>query len=347
VRIWDGRALRPQPFLDIADRVLAGGERGLFGVAFHPRHADNGRLFVHYTDRRGDTVLARLEVLPADRDRADPSSFVVLLQVAQPFANHNGGQIAFGPDGYLYLGLGDGGAGGDPFCNAQRGDSLLGKILRLDVDAHDQSPPFYGIPPDNPFAGPGGFADEVWALGLRNPWRFSFDRANGDLFIADVGQGSREEIDLQPAGQGGRNYGWNSEEGSLCFAAAPCPEAPPCGHPSLVRPIVEYGHGGGDCSVTGGYVYRGRLFPALAGAYFYGDFCSGRLWLARRRGGAWEEELLAPRLPQLTSFGEDRDGELYLATLRGEVWRLLGPAAGPPRPPPIERPGGLRRFVRP
>ena len=232
-------------------------------------------LFVNYTDRAGDTVVARYR---ADGDVVRPRTARVVLRIDQPFANHNGGQLQFGPDRYLYVGMGDGGAGNDPHCNAQRGGTLLGKLLRIDVDQYRRRGPWYGVPRDNPFAGGGAQPPEVWAIGLRNPWRFSFDRETGDLFIADVGQGAREEIDFQPAASaGGENYGWAREEGSLCLdEVSACPDAvPPCGDPALQRPILEYGRDDGSCAVIGGYVYRGSAIPGLAGAYLFGDFCSG------------------------------------------------------------------------
>ena len=242
---------------------------------------------MNYTNTAGNTVVARYRVSTGDPNVADPSSAVTLLTIAQPFANHNGGHLAFGPDGYLYIGMGDGGSANDPMCNAQRDDTLLGKMLRIDVDANVATPPFYGIPPDNPFAAPGGARDEIWAKGLRNPWRYSFDRATGDLYIGDVGQGVQEEIDLQRAGTpGGLNYGWKVKEGFSCGSGGTsgCPQGTPaCTDPGATipgfrEPILVYAHGSGDCSVTGGYVYRGRLFPALLGLYFYADYCSGRIW---------------------------------------------------------------------
>ena len=249
------------------------------------------------------------------------------MTIPQPFANHNGGQLAFGPDGYLYVGMGDGGSANDPMCNGQRDESLLGKILRIDVDANAGSAPFYGIPPDNPFAAPGGARDEIWAKGLRNPWRFSFDRSTGDLFIGDVGQGAREEIDFQAAGApGGRNYGWKVMEGTICGAGGTsgCPGGvPACNSPVLALPILEYSHSGGDCSVTGGYVYRGRQFPGLVGTYLYGDYCTGKIWGATNAAGSWSSRLFTRRASNLTTFGEDASGELYLATENGLFARIV------------------------
>ena len=316
----NGRVL-PTPFLDIRSLVSCCGERGLLGLAFHPRYSENGFFFVDYTNVSGDTVIARYRLGAGDPNVADPGSGVTLLTIPQPFANHNGGQLAFGPDGYLYVGMGDGGSANDPFCNGQRDETLLGKILRLDVDANATSPPFYGIPPDNPFASSAGARPEIWAKGLRNPWRFSFDRSTGDLFIGDVGQDSREEIDFQPAGSpGGRNYGWKVMEGTACGAGgnSGCPSgAPACNAAELTLPILEYTHSGGDCSVTGGFMYRGTNNPRLAGTYFYGDYCSGRLRGATRSSGTWTSRVFSARAAGLTTFGEDAAGELYLATENG------------------------------
>jgi glucose/arabinose dehydrogenase len=328
--IFDGERVLPQPFLDISGRVLSGGERGLLSVTFHPGYAQNGRFFVDYTDLGGDTVVSRFAVSGGNPDAALPGSERVLLAIDQPFANHNGGQLQFGPDGYLYVGMGDGGSGNDPFCFAQDDGTLLGKLLRLDVDQNVSTAPFYGIPADNPHRGPGAPLDEIWAEGLRNPWRFSFDRSTGDLFIGDVGQGDREEIDRQPAGSpGGENYGWKMMEGDLCLGStAGCSFAVPgCNAPAYTAPILTYGRDGGRCAVIGGYVYRGLRIPALYGHYLYGDLCAGTLWAARQVGGAWQAEELGPTAQQLTSFGEELSGEIVLAA-SNSIYRLTGP------PPP-------------
>jgi glucose/arabinose dehydrogenase len=346
VVVFDGGGVRTAPFLDIQPLVGCCGERGLLGLVFHPRYSENGFFFVDYTNTAGDTVIARYRV-STDPAVADPGSGVTLLTIPQPFANHNGGQLAFGPDGYLYVGMGDGGSANDPMCNGQRDESLLGKILRIDVDANASSPPFYGIPPDNPFASPGGPRDEIWTKGLRNPWRFSFDRSTGDLFIGDVGQGAREEIDFQAAGTpGGRNYGWKMMEGTLCGGGGTsgCPSGvSACNSPALTLPILEYSHAAGDCSVTGGYIYRGRQFPRLAGTYFYGDYCTGKIWGATSAAGSWSSRLFTRRATNLTTFGEDAAGELYLATESGLLARIVDanpvaptlvsvePASGPVR----------------
>ena len=329
-----GLVLATEPFLDLSDRVLAGGERGLLGLAFHPDYQQNGRLFVYYTDLQGDSVLARFENVDPSSGVVPPSSFVEMLLVEQPFSNHNGGMLAFGPDGMLYVGLGDGGSGDDPLCAAQRGDTLLGKILRLDVDGGAESPPFYTVPPDNPFVGDPTVRDEVFLLGVRNPWRFSFDRLSGDLFVGDVGQDSREEISLVPLGTSGVNLGWKMLEGTLCRnQSGGCGgPLPPCGSSIYTPPILEYGHGEGF-SVTGGYVYRGDALPGLAGRYLFGDFGSGRVWVAERSGGGWtRSERPQLRTPGLASFGEDAAGGLYLVSLGGEVFALRSGATPPPPP---------------
>jgi glucose/arabinose dehydrogenase len=325
--VFEGGRVLPQPFLDIRSLVTSGGERGLLGLAFHPDYAENGFFFVNYTNLDGDTVIARLQVSGNDRNRADAASRRTLLLIQQPFANHNGGQIQFGPDGYLYIGMGDGGAAFDPACRAQREDELLGKMLRIDVDQNVNAAPFYGIPADNPFRGAGNPPDEVWSSGLRNPWRFTFDRQTGDLWIADVGQGQREEINFQSANSSGReNYGWKVMEGTRCSTSEACPgSAPACNSPAFTLPVLEYDHDTG-CSVTGGYVYRGNRLPQIRGAYFFGDFCSGEVWAADRQGSGFRVRRLGQSADQLSTFGEDRQGEIYLATLSGRLYRLTGPA---------------------
>ena len=308
VRIVRGGAVDATPFLDISARITSGGEQGLLSIAFPPDFAARRHFYVHYTSLQGvgNTVVARFS-LAAD-DIADAASETELLTVVQPFRNHNGGQLAFGPDGMLYIGLGDGGGSGDPLGSGQELGTLLGKLLRIDVES-GATP--YAIPADNPFA------DEIWAYGLRNPWRFSFDRASGDLYIGDVGQGSAEEIDFQPAGTAGLNYGWSRMEGSACFRAATCEQG------GLTQPVATYDHSAGDCSVTGGHVYRGSEFPALQGIYVYGDFCSGRMWSLRRdAGGEWRNELLLDSALQISSFGEDEAGNLYVADLDGGIYRI-------------------------
>ncbi|MDX2162621.1 MAG: PQQ-dependent sugar dehydrogenase [bacterium] len=305
------------PFLDLSgmipSSVAMGGysEQGLLGLAFHPNYAENGLFFAHFTDTAGDTVIARFQVSADDPDLADPATMQILLTVDQPFANHNGGHMAFGPDGYLYIGLGDGGDQGDPFGNAQNPAVLLGKILRINVNADT-----YTAPPDNPFSTDPAFAPEVWAMGFRNPWRFSFDRATGDLFIADVGEWLWEEINYQPAGMGaGANFGWNLFESRN-------PRTPDADPLAFVAPIAEYSHSEG-CSVTGGYVYRGAAMPDAQGVYFFGDYCNGSIWNAwRDDAGVWQAGLFEQSGRQITSFGEDQAGELYLVDYKGDVLRL-------------------------
>jgi glucose/arabinose dehydrogenase len=317
--VADGRLLA-EPFLDLGDRVVSGGEQGLLGFAFHPLFERNGRFFVDYTDTSGDTVVAEYRVSDEDADRADPGSERVLLQIDQPFANHNGGHLAFGPDGYLYVATGDGGSAGDPMGNGQRLDTLLGKVLRIDVDARGGRA--YGIPPDNPFVDREGARPEIWAFGLRNPWRFSFDRETGDLWIGDVGQGSFEEIDHVAGDEAGVNFGWNVMEGPDCFEPASG-----CDESGLTMPVAVYGHGEG-CSVTGGFVYRGSRRPELRRAYLYADYCSGRLWgLDAERADARPAVLLETGR-SISSFGQDEAGELYVTDhAGGEVLLVVASAA--------------------
>ncbi|MCI0816081.1 MAG: PQQ-dependent sugar dehydrogenase [Chloroflexi bacterium] len=313
-------------FLDITGRVSrARREEGLLGLAFDPGFASNGYFYLYYSaagPRR--SVLSRFSV-SGGPGAADAASELVLLEVPQPFSNHNGGMIAFGPDGFLYVGLGDGGSGGDPRGNGQNLGTLLGSILRIDVQDASAGAP-YRIPPDNPFVGVAGAREEIWAYGLRNPWRFSFDPATGDLWAADVGQADREEIDLVLPG---RNYGWNTMEGTNCFLTSDCDRS------GLEPPVVEYGHGLG-CSVTGGYVYRGAAVPALSGVYVYADFCSGRIWGFRHTDLGVSGPVHLLRAPfQVSSFGTDARGELYVLGFDGGVYRFAGdPAAPPPTPTP-------------
>jgi glucose/arabinose dehydrogenase len=315
IMVLENGVLRPEPFLDITDRVGSNSnEQGLLSVAFSPDYTDTGKFFVNYTDKRGDTVVAGF-LANADRRTADPNSEWTVLQIDQPYPNHNGGQLKFGPDGMLYIGMGDGGSQGDPQNRAQDASDLLGKILRIDVSKSTPDQP-YIVPPDNPNLG-GGSRPEIWALGLRNPWRFSFDRATGDLFIADVGQNAFEEIDFQPASStGGENYGWNLREG-LAEYAGPMAD-------NFTDPIAQYGRRDG-CSVTGGYVYRGAALPTLIGAYIYGDYCSGKIWTLRpNNGGAWLNEPFMQTDFSITSFGEDQAGELYVLDRAGGVYQLVG-----------------------
>ena len=315
IRIIENGQVRRQPFLDIGDRVgHSASEQGLLGIAFHPRYTENGYFYVNYTDRAGDTVIARFRA-SADPNLADPGTEIRLLTVVQPYANHNGGSVNFGPDGYLYLGLGDGGAAYDPDSNAQNLDSLLGALLRIDVD-RTEGEKAYAIPTHNPFANGEG-RPEIWAYGLRNPWRFSFDARTGDLYIADVGQSSWEEIDFLPAGHaGGANFGWDYREGAHSL------NGPPPESLTFTDPVAEYGRGGG-CSVTGGHVYRGSALPDWVGVYLYGDFCSGKVWgLLRLENGGWANSQLFDLEANISSFGVDERGELYLVDFSGRIFRL-------------------------
>lgn len=330
IRVLKDGAVLATPFLDIDDLIpnIGGNdERGLLGLAFHPDYATNGYFYVNYINLSSDTVIARYTV-SADPDVADRNSGFPILSIDQPFNNHNGGTLLFGPDdGYLYIGMGDGGDAGDPGNRAQRMDTLLGKMLRIDVDG---GPP-YAIPPDNPFVGPGDPLDEIWSNGLRNPYRWSFDRLTGDMWIADVGQYAWEEVDFEPAGSpGGVNYGWRRMEGNHCFN-------PPdnCNDGTLTLPIHEYSHGGGRCSITGGYVYRGDAIPSLRGAYFFADYCSDQIWSLRYENGTVLDLTdrtaeLAPggglSIINIAGFGEDGFGELYICDrgtgADGEVYKI-------------------------
>ncbi len=318
--VKDG-VVQPKPFLDISDRVDTDFECGFLSVAFPSNYANKGYFFVYYNhkvdqigpkDRTCDTIIERFWVT-ADPDIADSSTNERILTVDQPHENHNGGQIAFGPDNYLYIGLGDGGSGGDPDNRGQTTSDILGKMLRIEVGNSGT----YTIPASNPFTQTVGYLPEIWAYGLRNPWRFSFDRQNGDLYIGDVGQGLYEEIDFQPASSsGGENYGWNIMEGLHCYNASSCNMT------GLTMPIVEYDHGVGR-SVTGGFVYRGTKHPQLQGIYFYGDFATGRIWGARQNGGSWETKELIDTSISISTFGEDEAGNLYVADIGGQIYEIV------------------------
>jgi glucose/arabinose dehydrogenase len=316
VMIYDALGLRATPFLDIRPLVLSGGERGLLSVAFHPLYRDNGLFFVYYTNRNGDNSNARYKV-SSDPDRADPASGTILLTIPHPdFANHNGGQLQFGPDGYLYIGTGDGGSGGDPNNHAQDLTQLLGKLLRIDVD-HGST---YSIPASNPFFARSSARNEIWAYGLRNPWRFTFDRSTGDLWIGDVGQDNYEEVDLQPATSiGGENYGWRRMEGFHCYNPSTN-----CFDQSFTMPVLEYPHSQGACSITGGYRYRGTQIPTLKGAYLYGDYCTGTIWTATQTNGVWTSKTLFTTTIRISSFGQDVSGELYVMdVVKGIVYKFI------------------------
>lgn len=320
VRILRDGAVDTEPFLDVSGLVTTrNSEQGLLGLAFDPEYADTGEFYVAYTantgEGSGDNTLARYRVSADDPDRADPDSAEILLAVQDPFPNHNGGMVGFGPDGYLYLAMGDGGSGGDPLGNGQNPDALLGKILRLDVSGRADGEP-YAIPADNPFVDGGG-RPEVWAWGLRNPWRFSFDRETADFWVADVGQNWIEEIDMLPAGSpGGANFGWNVLEGTACFAVEDCDPSP------FVPPVAEYTHEFG-CSVTGGYVYRGPANPALVGTYLFADYCTGAFWgIGKDAAGEWMLSEPIQTGLNVSSFAEDGEGNVYVLDLNGAIYRI-------------------------
>jgi glucose/arabinose dehydrogenase len=315
IRIIKDGVLLTDPFLDLSSRIANVGEQGLLGMAFDPDYATSGRFIVHFTDLAGNTTLSRFQV-SANPDVADAATELVILTAAQPFSNHNGGQVTFGPDGFLYLGLGDGGGSGDPDNRGQDLSDLLGSILRIDVRSTEP----YTVPADNPFVQ--SAAPEVWSYGLRNPWRFSFDRATGDLYIADVGEQTWEEVNVSTAAQGagkGANYGWNIMEGSHCFLASGCDQN------GLTLPVLEYNHREG-CSITGGFVYRGSAIPALQGHYFYADYCRGWIRSLRYSAGVVTDQTewpsLVPGGPVL-SFGEDAAGELYVLDQAGRVSKAV------------------------
>ncbi|MFN7117617.1 MAG: PQQ-dependent sugar dehydrogenase [Saprospiraceae bacterium] len=321
--IGENGQLLPTPFLDIDARVIASrGEQGLLGLVFHPNYSQNGFFYVNYINNQGNTVVSRFNVSNNNINIADPNSELIILTIQQPFSNHNGGKLAFGPDGFLYIGTGDGGSGGDPQNQSQTRNSLLGKMLRIDVN--NGSP--YSIPTNNPFVNDTLTRDEIWALGLRNPWRYSFDRLTGDLWIADVGQGNWEEINRTTANSpGGHNYGWRCYEGNANFNTNGCNN-----WDTYVFPIHVYRNDGTvtGCSVTGGYVYRGTRYPNLQGRYIYADYCSGRFWaLTPGESGVWTNADLLDTNYNVVSFGEDQNGELYVAAVSpGAIYRVVGDA---------------------
>ena len=314
IRIVQNGQLLAIPFLDVAAKISSGGERGLLSVAFDPAYATNGFFYVDYTDRNGHTVVERYRV-SADANRADPATAKQILFVSQPFANHNGGHVLFGADGMLYVAMGDGGSGGDPQGHGQNRNSLLGKILRVDVRLGDP----YTIPSDNPFVGQAGARGEVWAYGLRNPWRIAFDRTDRMLYVADVGQNAIEEVNVVPAAQAGANYGWKVMEGDQCYGAATCTRT------GLTLPALTYTHASGGCSVTGGIVYRGAKIPEIAGHYFYSDYCAGFVRSFRYASGQADAERTWDVGPvqNVSSFGEDAAGEIYLVSSNGTVYRFV------------------------
>jgi glucose/arabinose dehydrogenase len=311
------------PFLNIQERVEdSGSEQGLLSLAFHPDYARNAIFFVAYTDAANDLVVASFTAATDRPDRADPESYRELLRIEKLYDEHNGGLVSFGPDGYLYISVGDGGREAEADGYAQRLDSLLGKLLRIDVD-HPSDGLAYGIPPDNPFVWTPGARPEIWAYGLRNPWRFSFDRRTGDLFIADVGAGGPEEVNVQPADStGGENYGWNVFEGPQCHQ----PNAGEiCDGAGMVGPVWGYEHPAPEdgCAIVGGHVYRGAAFPELVGVYLAADVCSGRVWAIREHQGQWTATVLFQLNTVVSSFADDSEGELYLIGLRGHVYRFV------------------------
>lgn len=315
IRVVEQGKIKPEPLLDIRQQVASGGEKGLLSVAFHPRYADNGYLYVDYTARDDGlhTVISRF-TRGAD-GRVDPASELVLLRIAQPYDNHNGGQLAFGPDGFLYIGMGDGGSANDPHRHGQNLATLLGALLRIDVE-HPREKIAYSIPADNPFIDVPGARPEIWAYGLRNPWRFSFDTRTGTLYLADVGQDRIEEIDIVTAGA---NFGWSVMEGGWCNAKS----VELCERKDLTAPIVTYGHDEG-VAVTGGYVYRGNAVPDLCGTYLYADYGSGRIWGLRYRDGrVMAEKRLLDTALNISSFGQDQDGEIYALGLGGKIMRIV------------------------
>jgi len=317
IMVYSGGRILTTPFLNITDLVKCCGEQGLLSIAFHPKYKTNGFFYVNYVNTMNNLVLARFHV-SSNKNIANKSSKKILLTIPHPtYTNHNGGKLAFGKDGYLYLSVGDGGSGGDPNNNAQNIGKLLGKILRINVNNVST----YSIPPDNPFANVTGAKKEVWAYGLRNTWRYSFDRLTGDMYIADVGQSQYEEVDFQSAGsRGGQNYGWRKMEGFHCYNPSNN-----CNDGTLNLPVLEYAHGTGNCSITGGYVYRGNSVPALAGTYVYGDFCSGIIWGAKNNSGTWSSTQLLSTGLLISSFGEGEKGEVYVAhhgSPNGAVYRI-------------------------
>jgi glucose/arabinose dehydrogenase len=354
VRVVSGGVVGDVPFLDLRDAISRGGERGLLGLAFPPDAAVSGRVFVNFTDRAGDTVVARFVRQPDNPLTVDPGTRFDLQWpdgrgvIEQPYANHNGGNLVFGPDGHLYIGLGDGGAGNDPGNRAQSPATLLGKMLRIDVNVAGDDPRGYTVPGDNPFVGRDGVRPEIWSFGYRNPWRYSFDDvgdgATGALVVGDVGQDAREEIDYEPARSGGRNYGWRQREGSIATAGV-APE--PVLFPPLIEPLLDYGRGRGQ-AVTGGYVYRGAALPPFyQGRYFFGDFGSGRVWSVELvidpdtgEAAAVDEiehtDEIGGSHPGLSSFARDSSGELYVVTLGGDIYRIVSDSERD-QPPAIQR----------
>lgn len=306
-------------FLNISEKVTSGGEQGLLGLAFHPNYSENGFFYINYINKEGNTIIARYSRTTDDADKADENSEKILMEIDQPYENHNGGALVFGPDGFLYISLGDGGSAGDPEHRAQNLNELLGKILRVDVNGDP-----YAIPADNPFVGNENAKPEIWAYGLRNPWRISFDRQTNDLYIADVGQSKIEEINFQQAGStGGKNFGWRCYEGTEPYNTSDCPDVN-----EMVFPVFEYNHDNGHCSVTGGYVYRGSKHPDLQGKYIFADFCSGSFWTLSQQDGQWQGKVTADfNDMSITAFGESSTGELYAAAFENGTIYEVGSSA--------------------
>ncbi len=314
IRIVENGTLVQKPFLDIRSKVGCCGERGLLSVAFHPQYRANGFMLVNYTDKDGDTRIERYTVSAADRNAADPASARMILTIDQPYPNHNGGLNLFGPDGMLYIGMGDGGSQGDPHGNGQNRNALLGKLLRINVDRGDP----YTVSDGNPFS-KGGGRREIWALGLRNPWRFAFDKGAGLLYIADVGQDRYEEINIAPTSSAGLNYGWNAMDGDRCFRNSGCSTS------AYQKPAVIYNHDDGNCSIIGGFVYRGKKIPQIQGEYFYSDYCNSwvkSISFANGRASA-PRQWITRGLGSIVSFGEDGQGELYICSSNGRVYRII------------------------
>ena len=315
IRIIENGVLLFAPFLDIADKVGTGGERGLLSVAFHPSFKTNGFFYVYYTGTNGDIRVERYSVLTSTANFANANSAKLIITVPHSSAsNHNGGLLMFGPDGKLYIGVGDGGGAGDPFGNSQNKGTLLASLLRIDVDGGDP----YSIPAGNPYIGISGARAELWAIGLRNPWRYAFDRVTGMLYVADVGQDKFEEVNVVPATAPGVNYGWNLMEGLSCYVATTCNKT------GLQLPVIDYSHSDGSCSITGGFVYRGSAMPEVAGQYFYSDYCLGFLKSFRYDNGAAVDvrDWNLKSIGSVTSFGEDATGELYMTSANGRVYKL-------------------------
>lgn len=333
VKIFDGTQVLATPFMDIKSKIKSSGnEEGLLGLAFHPDFPNTPYVYVNYTASGPNRTVVERYQLSGNPDKVNLNSGRVIISYNQPFSNHNGGNLRFGPDGYLYIGSGDGGSAGDPQCNAQNLGKMLGKMLRIDVD--NGLP--YTVPATNPFVGTPGANPEIWAVGLRNPWRYAFDALTGDLYIADVGQSSKEEVDVVPPSNGGINFGWKIMEGTNCFSTGSCQSGiPACNGPSLIQPVTEYGHSGsfgGSCSITGGEVYRGCKIPDFFGTYFFADYCSNRIFTFETVGGAatnlTERTLeLKPAgglsINSITSFGVDGDGEVLIVDQGGEIYRVI------------------------